>query len=72
MAENTYQPMARAALTVGVPLSVVRRLVNANAIPCLRIGRRVLLDPASVKAALDRLADESQRVAARRAEGVPQ
>jgi excisionase family DNA binding protein len=42
--DKVFQPLVRAASRLGVPTPWLRRQADEGRIPCLKIGRRILVD----------------------------
>jgi len=56
-----FLPLRRAAARLGVPAAWLRAEARAARVPYLRVGRRLLFNPAAVEAVLlDRAAQEAK------------
>ena len=49
---ESFLPLRRAAARLGVRVAWLRAEAVAGRVPCLRVGRRLLLNPAAVEDAL--------------------
>jgi hypothetical protein len=49
---ESFLPLWRAAVRLGVPAAWLRAEANAGRVPCLRAGRRLLVNPSAVERAL--------------------
>ena len=58
-----FLPLRQTAVRLGVPAAWLRAEANAGRVPCLRAGRRLLLNPEAVEAAL--LARAKEKAVAR-------
>jgi hypothetical protein len=56
---ESFLPLRRAAARLGVPVAWLRAEAVAGRVPCLRVGRRLLLNPAAVEDALMKRAGEA-------------
>jgi hypothetical protein len=55
-----FLPLRRAAVRLGVPAAWLRAEADAGRVPCLRVGRRLLVSPQAVERVL---LDRAQRSA---------
>jgi len=51
-AQPQYRSVAHTATMLGLPRAWLAAEARAGRVPCLRIGRRIVLDPEQVRAAL--------------------
>ncbi|MEI8195462.1 MAG: hypothetical protein WCI73_06100, partial [Phycisphaerae bacterium] len=49
---ESFLPLRRAAVRLGVPVAWLRAEADAGRIPCLRVGRRLMVNQQTVEAAL--------------------
>ena len=54
-----FLPLRRAAARLGVPAAWLRAETLAGRVPCLRVGRRLLFNPAATERALLERANQS-------------
>lgn len=57
-----FIPLDALATTLGIPRTWLRSLADSGDIPCLRVGRRRLFDPAGVGQALSQRAARPEAV----------
>ena len=52
LADRALWSLSDAARATSLSVRLIQRLIAEGRLPCVRIGRRVLLDPAATRAAL--------------------